>query len=170
MVGGGLLYRLHMIINLCDLRITLLDHIGVMTQFHSLQLIGRETNMHQKYKGQCHCGSIAFLINCPDPVDIWKCNCSICAISEYKHLFIKHADFALIQGSQLLTPYQFGSRSAKHLFCSLCGIKSFYQPKSHPNSYSVNLNCLSNPPTVKTVTYFDGKNFDESLAKLINFD
>ena len=126
----------------------------------------RLQNMLRKFKGQCHCGSVAFFINCSNTVDIWKCNCTICSISDYRHLFIQHADFTLTQGNGLLTSYQFGSKSAKHLFCSVCGIKSFYQPRSHPGSYSVNLNCVSNPPIVKTVKYFDGKNFDESLARV----
>jgi len=40
---------------------------------------------------------------------------------------------------------------AKHLFCSVCGIKSFYVPRSHPDGYSVNARCLDDG-TVETLT------------------
>jgi hypothetical protein len=42
----------------------------------------------------------------------------------------------------VLTSYSFNTRTAKHLFCSICGIKSFYVPRSHPDGFSVNARCL----------------------------
>ena len=41
-----------------------------------------------------------------------------------------------------LTSYRFGTGAADHLFCRNCGVKSFYQPRSHPDAWSVNANCL----------------------------
>ena len=41
--------------------------------------------------------------------------------------------------------YRFGTGAAEHLFCSVCGVKSFYQPRSHPDAWSVNANCLDEP-------------------------
>ena len=48
----------------------------------------------------------------------------------------------LLRGSEILTTYQFNTRTAKHLFCSVCGIKSFYVPRSHPDGFSVNARCI----------------------------
>ena len=40
------------------------------------------------YFGECHCGEIRFKFTSEDSVDIWKCNCSICEIHGFEHLFI----------------------------------------------------------------------------------
>ena len=77
---------------------------------------------------------------------------------DYEHLFISHNDFNIIKGNKFITEYSFGTKTAKHLFCKNCGIKSFYQPRSHPDSISINLQCIEGPPEIKSVVYFDGKN------------
>jgi len=77
---------------------------------------------------------------------------------DYEHLFIKHADFSLLSGDKALSEYTFGTGSAKHWFCSRCGVKSFYQPRSHPEAYSINLKCVDNPPLAANLIDFDGKN------------
>ena len=48
----------------------------------------------------------------------------------------------MLRGSEFLTTYTFNTGTAKHLFCSVCGVKSFYVPRSHPDGYSVNVRCL----------------------------
>ena len=45
-----------------------------------------------EYFGSCHCGDITFKFYSSESVEIWKCNCSICAQLNYEHLFIKHED------------------------------------------------------------------------------
>ena len=77
---------------------------------------------------------------------------------DYEHLFIEHDDFKIIKGKELLSKYSFGTQKAKHIFCKNCGIKSFYQPRSHPDSYSINLKCVEDPPEIKNIVNFDGKN------------
>ena len=111
-----------------------------------------------EYFGSCHCGDIKFKFYSGESVEIWKCNCSICALLNYEHLFIKHEDFKITQGKKLLSEYSFGTKKARHLFCKKCGTKSFYQPRSHPDSYSINLKCVHNGPEIKNVIHFDGKN------------
>ena len=112
----------------------------------------------KEYFGGCHCGEIKYKFVASKSVEIWKCNCSICTIQDYEHLFIRHNDFKVIKGTKLITKYSFGTKTAEHLFCKNCGIKSFYQPRSHLDSYSVNLRCVEEPPEIKNVVYFDGKN------------
>ena len=77
---------------------------------------------------------------------------------DYEHLFVKRDDFKVIEGNEFIAEYSFGAKKAKHLFCKKCGIKSFYQPRSHPDSYSVNLKCVEEPPKIENTVYFDGKN------------
>ena len=112
----------------------------------------------KKYIGKCHCGGVKFEFNCDDKVEIWKCNCSICNLIDYEHLFIKHDQFLLLQGQELLNEYKFGTMNARHFTCKVCGIKSFYQPRSHPDSYSINLKCVENPPKINNIVHFDGIN------------
>jgi hypothetical protein len=80
-------------------------------------------------------------------------------MQDYEHLFILHEDFEIIKGSKLISEYSFGTKTAKHLFCKNCGIKSFYQPRSHPDAYSINLLCVEEKrPEINNIVYFDGKN------------
>jgi hypothetical protein len=70
------------------------------------------------------------------------CNCSICSKAGYLHLIVPADRFTLLSGEDALTVYQFNTGTARHLFCSVCGIKSFYVPRSHPDGVSVNARCL----------------------------
>tara|TARA_B100001250_G_C19767334_1_gene775393 strand:- start:924 stop:1274 length:351 start_codon:yes stop_codon:yes gene_type:complete len=112
----------------------------------------------KEYFGGCHCGDIKFKFYSKEFVEVWKCNCSICSLSDYEHLFVNHDDFKVIKGEELISEYSFNSETAKHLFCKNCGTKSFYQPRSHPDSYSINLKCVQEPPKINNVVKFDGKN------------
>jgi hypothetical protein len=69
----------------------------------------------------------------------------------------------LLSGADALTTYRFNTGTARHLFCSVCGIKSFYVPRSHPDGYSVNARCLDDG-TVEhmTVTPTDGRNWEQA--------
>jgi len=75
----------------------------------------------------------------------------MCSKSGYLHLIVPKSQFRLLQGEECLSTYTFNTRVAKHLFCSVCGVKSFYVPRSHPDGYSINARCLD-PGTVEGVT------------------
>ena len=94
------------------------------------------------------------------------CNCSICSATGYLHLFIPHDRFTLLSGGESLTSYRFGSGKAEHLFCKICGVKSFYQPRSHPDCWSVHLACLDDASGIDpTITKFDGRNWEDAATK-----
>lgn len=117
--------------------------------------------------GQCHCGTIRFHFLCGPHVELLDCNCSMCARTGYLHLIIPHADFTLLSGEDALTSYRFGSGAANHLFCKQCGVKSFYQPRSHPEAWSVNFRCLDEGHGLTpTIRKFDGQNWEASRAAL----
>ena len=71
-----------------------------------------------------------------------ECNCSICRMTGYLHLIVDEERFRLDQGRRRLATYSFNTGTAKHLFCSVCGVKSFYVPRSNPDGFSVNVRCL----------------------------
>jgi hypothetical protein len=78
----------------------------------------------------------------PARIEVSDCNCSICSKSGYLHLVVRAEHFKLLSGDDVLTRYEFNTRTAKHLFCSVCGVKSFYVPRSHPDGFSVNARCI----------------------------
>ena len=118
-------------------------------------------------KGSCHCGAVTFEVLAPDEVEVIDCNCSMCSRTGYLHLIVPKERFRLLSGKRKLATYQFNTNQAKHLFCSVCGIKSFYVPRSHPDGYSVNFRCLS-ADDFKSIltTEFDGKNWEENAGSL----
>jgi hypothetical protein len=116
--------------------------------------------------GGCHCGAVRFTATMPDPpVPALACNCSICSMTGFLHVMVPHDEFELLSGEDVLTSYRFGSSVADHLFCSNCGVKSFYQPRSHPDAWSVNVNCLDAAPEL-SVEQFDGRNWEQAKARL----
>jgi hypothetical protein len=117
--------------------------------------------------GGCHCGAVRFSAEVPAAVEVLDCNCSICAKTGFRHLIVPHGDFDLSSGSEALTSYRFGTGAADHLFCRVCGVKSFYQPRSHPDSWSVNLNAVDDASGLTIAfSFFDGRNWEDAAAKL----
>ena len=115
-----------------------------------------------KHIGGCHCGRVRFEVMAPAQIEVGDCNCSMCSKTGYLHLVVRKEHFKLLSGEVALTDYQFNTKRAKHLFCSHCGIKPFYVPRSHPDGYSVNARCLDEG-TVEGMTFrkVDGKNWEK---------
>jgi hypothetical protein len=117
--------------------------------------------------GGCHCGAVRFRFDAPAHVDLLDCNCSMCSRTGFLHLIVPHDDFVLERGEDALTSYRFGTGAAEHLFCHHCGIKSFYQPRSHPDAWSVNWHCLDEGHGLEaTITAFDGRNWEAAKSDL----
>ncbi len=114
------------------------------------------------HTGGCHCGHVRFEVIAPAKLQVLECNCSICTKSGYLHLVVPADRFKLLSGNEALTTYTFNTHTAKHLFCSLCGVKSFYVPRSDPNSRSVNTRCLD-PGTVEemNIRQFNGRQWGQ---------
>jgi hypothetical protein len=119
------------------------------------------------HRGGCHCGAVRFEVEAPRRVTVQRCNCSICTKTAFLHLIVPAARFRLLSGADRLITYTFNTGVAKHLFCSTCGVKSFYVPRSNPDGFSVNLRCLD-PGTVEDVATedFDGRNWERHGAGL----
>jgi hypothetical protein len=118
--------------------------------------------------GQCHCGTVRFRFVLPsDEVELLDCNCSMCSRTGILHLIVPHADFELVTPRVNLTSYRFGTKAAEHLFCATCGVKSFYQPRSHPEAWSVNFHCLDEGHGLTVaVVPFDGRNWEAARDAL----
>ncbi len=119
-----------------------------------------------KTSGGCHCGVVRFTASLPEPpVPALDCNCSICRRTGFLHVMVAHGKFTLERGADALTRYRFGTGAAEHLFCRHCGVKSFYQPRSHPGAWSLNAHCFDGPVEL-AIEPFDGRDWDEARARL----
>lgn len=120
------------------------------------------------HRGGCHCGRVRFEVDAPAAIEVLECNCSICArLGGYLHLIVERERFRLLSGADAITTYTFNTGVAKHTFCSVCGIKSFYTPRSHPDSVSVSARCLD-PGTVEEmhVEHFEGADWEEHIGEI----
>lgn len=61
------------------------------------------------------------------------CSCSVCHMKQNIHFIVPNHHFKLTKGSDKLTTYTFNTHQAKHTFCSICGVQSFYTPRSNPD-------------------------------------
>ena len=121
-----------------------------------------------KHKGGCHCGRVKFEIEADPEQVITDCNCSICSMTGYQHLFVAKDEFKLLSDKDAIETYTFGTGTAQHYFCKHCGIKSFYIPRSHPDGYSINLRCLDQSNFTKiTIEPFDGGNWEKNIDGLV---
>ena len=120
--------------------------------------------------GSCHCKQIQFKVIGEKNIKVLDCSCSICSILNYKHYIVDKSQFKLLKGKKCLSTYTFNTNVAKHLFCKNCGIKSFYIPRSHPDSISVNLNCIHSKTINKVkIIKFDGKHWNKNINKIKSF-
>jgi hypothetical protein len=119
------------------------------------------------HRGGCHCGRVRFEVDAPAEIEVTRCNCSICSMTAYLHLIVPASRFRLLTDEEDLATYTFNTGVAQHHFCRVCGIKSFYIPRSNPDGVSVNVRCL-NPETIALVhvTDFDGTNWEEHADEL----
>ena len=72
----------------------------------------------------------------------------------------------VVHGADLLTLYQFNTGTAKHFFCSRCGIYTHHQRRSNPTQYGYNVGCLEgvDPFLVPGVSLEDGVNHPADRA------
>jgi hypothetical protein len=120
--------------------------------------------------GGCHCRAVRFEVLTGGQVEAQACNCSVCAMTGFIHVIVPESRFRLTEGADRLTTYSFNTHTARHLFCSTCGVKSFYRPRSNPDGWSVNARCLDDTSGLElTVEEFDGRNWElhaDTLAHL----
>jgi hypothetical protein len=66
----------------------------------------------------------------------------------------------IVKGEAALTRYTFGTHTAQHHFCSICGIYLFHRRRSNPNEYGVNLYAIEGtlPSEMEPMPWNDGIN------------
>ena len=119
------------------------------------------------HRGGCHCGRVRFEVEAAAHIKAIECNCSICRMTGFLHLIVPAARFRLLLGAEFLTEYTFNTGVARHRFCRVCGIKSFYVPRSNPDGIDVNVHCLD-PATIESirVSQFDDTDREDATAAI----
>lgn len=93
--------------------------------------------------GACHCGGVKFHVRLGEGLaSARRCNCSYCRMRGAVAVMARVGDLDIVEGADLLNLYQFNTRTAKHYFCSKCGIYTHHRRRSNPDEYGVNAACL----------------------------
>ncbi|HEV8711909.1 MAG TPA: GFA family protein [Candidatus Binatia bacterium] len=118
------------------------------------------------YQGGCHCGRVRFEVTA-ELDRVVECNCSICTKKGFLHLIVEPGQFRLLTPANTVTLYQFNTKTAKHYFCPVCGIHSYYIPRSHPDKIDVNVRCLEGVDLQRlTLQSFNGWEWEKNRHTL----
>jgi hypothetical protein len=113
------------------------------------------------HKASCHCGAVVLELDLPDGiVNPRRCNCSICRRKGAVAASVPLSGLRIVKGRETLRLYQFNTRTARHYFCSVCGIYTHHQRRSNPEQYGYNVGCLEgvDPYDIPNVPTTDGVN------------
>ena len=109
----------------------------------------------------CHCGAVEAEVNVPEKFEkVMRCNCSICKRKGYVMSPVGENDMKIIKGEDKLTLYQYYTNTAKHFFCSICGIYTHHNPRSNPAMTGFNLGCIDDIDIFQldNINIIDGQN------------
>jgi hypothetical protein len=112
-----------------------------------------------RHHGGCHCGAVRYSVTLDLAKPAIACNCSMCARAGTFLQFVGENGFTLERGEDQLTDYQFNRNNIHHLFCKVCGVKSFARGSGpHGPMVAVNVRCLDDVDPFEIPTQrFDGK-------------
>lgn len=118
--------------------------------------------------GACHCGTVRFHVRFTDGLrTARRCSCSFCRMRGAVAVSAPLDGLTITAGEDALTLYQFNTRTAKHYFCSRCGIYTHHQRRSNPNELGINVACLDgiSPFDFAEVTVLDGISHPRDAGK-----
>jgi hypothetical protein len=113
------------------------------------------------HRASCHCGAVQFELTLPKGIESpRRCSCSFCRMRSAIVASVALDGLRVIEGADKLTLYQFNTMTAKHYFCSVCGIYTHHQRRSNPKQFGFNVACLEgvNPFDLEPVPVIDGIN------------
>ncbi|WP_081111921.1 GFA family protein [Bdellovibrio bacteriovorus] len=124
--------------------------------------------LEKTHPGSCHCKAIKFEVDLPQGlVDPKRCNCSFCRRRGTIVAATPQKGFRLLSGDERLSVYEFNTRTAKHFFCSICGIHTHNISRTNPDQIRFNIACLEglNPFELGEVPVSDGVNHPADRLK-----
>ncbi len=130
------------------------------------EVLDMETAL-KSHLAACHCGSVQFAVQLTDELNtIRRCSCSYCRMRGAVAATARLDGIQFLKGEDVLTLYQFNTKTAKHYFCSVCGIYTHHQRRSNPNQFGINVSCLEgvSPFDFQEVVVDDGVNHPSDTA------
>lgn len=123
--------------------------------------------------GRCHCGNIAFELEWagdPAAIPARACNCTFC--TKHGGVWTSHPASRLtvaIRDRALVSPYEFGTRTARFHVCSQCGVTPLVTCDIDGRVYAVvNVNAFENVDEAclrRAAASFDGEGVETRLAR-----
>lgn len=113
------------------------------------------------HTASCHCGAVQLQLTLSNGLEeLRRCDCSMCRRRGAIVASITLDNLKIVKGEDKLSLYQFNTMTAKHYFCSICGIYTHHQRRSNPKLYGFNVACLEgvNPYELGEVPVNDGVN------------
>ena len=99
--------------------------------------------MSETMTGRCHCGAVEFEVTLENGLEnLRRCNCSLCRRKGAIMASVPVENLRVTKGEDMLTLYQWNTKTAKHYFCKVCGIYTHHQRRSNPTQYGFNVACL----------------------------
>ena len=118
--------------------------------------------MTDPLKATCHCGAVELRLRPRDPSlgDAHRCDCSFCRRRGPATISVALDDLEIVRGADALTLYTWGTGTAKHYFCRICGIYTHPRRRSNPHEFGVNLGAIEgvNPRDFDPIPWEDGVN------------
>ncbi|ENP8451578.1 GFA family protein [Vibrio parahaemolyticus] len=119
------------------------------------------TQINPLHRLTCHCGKVELELTLPNGIEKpRRCDCSMCRRRGAIVASVPLSGIRIVQGDDVLKLYQFNTHTAKHFFCSECGIYTHHQRRSDPSEYGYNVGCLEgvNPYELGDIKVMDGVN------------
>ncbi|WP_321337138.1 GFA family protein [Breoghania sp.] len=116
----------------------------------------------------CHCGSVEIELTLPNELEkLRRCNCSLCSRRNAVVASVDLENLRIVKGAECFSLYTFNTHTAKHYFCSKCGIYTHHQRRSNPNEFGINISCVEGVriEDYLHVGYVDGRDAHPSDAE-----
>jgi hypothetical protein len=107
----------------------------------------------------CHCGAVRISFEMVGGLNsLRRCDCSLCRRKYPAAVSGRVDDLRIEAGAAHLGLYQFGSMTARHHFCKICGVHVFHQRRSNPEEIGVNVACVEglDPRIADAAQWVDG--------------
>mgnify|MGYP001794292788 CR=1 FL=1 len=110
---------------------------------------------------RCHCGAVELALARIQPLSTARrCDCSFCRRRQAANVSVRVEDLTVTKGAEHLATYSWGTGTAQHYFCKICGIYTHHRRRSDPGEYGVNVYCIEgvNPADLEPLGWNDGVN------------
>lgn len=123
-------------------------------------MTARSHDTGETRRASCHCGTVVLEAYLPQGLgSAQRCNCSFCRRRGAAAVTARTDRVRVIQGAGALTLYTWGTHTAQHYFCRICGIYTHHQRRKDPAETGINLGCIDNvlPQDLEPIPTADGR-------------